>query len=39
MNRGEITAIQGGTHELMLRFLLSSKKEESLRKVGYGERD
>ena len=39
MNRGDGTAIQGGTHELMLRFDLTQKKKESQRKEGYGERN
>lgn len=39
MNRGDRTAIQGGTHEVMLRFNLTSKKKESQSKEGYGERD
>lgn len=38
MNRNDKTAIQGGTHELMIRFMLSSKKEESQRKEGYEKR-
>ena len=39
MNRGDRTAIQGGTHEVMLRFDLTPKKMESKRKEDYGERN
>ena len=39
MNRTDATAIQGGTHELMLRFQLTQKEKESQRKEGYGERN
>ena len=39
MNRTDATAIQGGTHELMLRFKLTQKQKESQRKEGYGERN
>ncbi|MDA9984810.1 PorP/SprF family type IX secretion system membrane protein [Flavobacteriaceae bacterium] len=37
MNRGDQTAIQGGTHEFMLRFKFAEKEEEeeSPRKDGY----
>lgn len=43
MNRGDQLAIQGGTHEFMLRFKFAEKeekeeKEDSQRKEGYRER-
>lgn len=39
MNRGDNTAIQQGTHEILLRFILNKKqKEETQRKEGYGNR-
>jgi len=42
MNRTEATAIQGGTHELMLRFIIGNKsntsKNQTKRKEGYNER-
>ena len=43
MNRTDATAIQGGTHELMLRFILSKKtgqiEDKTTRKAGYNERN
>ena len=36
MNRNEPTAIQGGTHEFFLRFLLNTTPPEATENLGYG---
>ena len=36
MNRNEPTAIQGGTHEFFLRFLLNTTPSEATENLGYG---
>ena len=37
MNRNDATAIQGGTHELSLRFLLDNTPPEEAENLGYGD--
>jgi len=39
MNRNDPTAVQGGSHEFMLRFNLATTPLESQRKEGYGQRN
>ena len=39
MNRDNASAIQGGTHELMLRFMLGNTSNESKIKEGFDERN
>ena len=37
MNRNDATAIQGGTHEFVLRFLLDNTPPEEAENLGYGD--
>ena len=37
MNRNDATAIQGGTHEFVLRFLLDNNPPEEAENLGYGD--
>ena len=37
MNRNDATAIQGGTHEFSLRFLLDNTPPEETENLGYGD--
>lgn len=37
MNRNDVTAIQGGTHEFVLRFTLDNTPPESTENLGYGD--
>ena len=37
MNRNDATAIQGGTHEFVLRFLLDNTPPEATENLGYGD--
>jgi len=37
MNRNDVTAIQGGTHEFVLRFTLDNTTPESTENLGYGD--
>ena len=37
MNRNDSTAIQGGTHEFVLRFLLDNTPSEEAENLGYGD--
>ena len=37
MNRNDATAIQGGTHEFSLRFLLDNTPSEEIENLGYGD--
>lgn len=37
MNRNDATAIQGGTHEFVLRFLLDNTTPEEVENLGYGD--
>ena len=39
MNRNDPTAVQGGSHEFMLRFNFKSVPVETTRKEGYGQRN
>lgn len=37
MNRNDVTAIQGGTHEFVLRFTLDNTPPEATENLGYGD--